>query len=90
MFRWREEGGPPVWPPTQKGFGSAVLEQVMAEYFDAPTRIDFAMDGLCYQLNGSLEATLQMDAAPFFQGGADKVAPPYRRLSTEGRKHRRF
>jgi hypothetical protein len=35
-----------------------VLEQVMAEYFDAPPRIDFAMDGLCYQLNRSLEAML--------------------------------
>src|SRR5262249_17318780 len=24
IFRWREEGGPPVSPPTEKGFGSAV------------------------------------------------------------------
>jgi PAS domain S-box-containing protein len=29
-FRWQERGGPPVSPPTNKGFGSAVLEQVMA------------------------------------------------------------
>jgi len=45
-----------VAPATQKGFGSVVLEQVMSEYFDVPPRIDFAMEGLCYELNGSLVA----------------------------------
>jgi hypothetical protein len=40
----------------------------MAEYFDAPPRIDFAMDGLCYQLNRSLEAMLQNGRTTFFQG----------------------
>ena len=29
--------------------GSVVLEQVMSEYFDVPPRIDFAMEGLCYE-----------------------------------------
>ena len=56
IFRWREQGGPPVSPPTEKGFGSAVLEQVMAELFDVPPRIDFAIEGFCYELNGSLDA----------------------------------
>ena len=35
-FRWQERGGPVVSSPTQKGFGSAVLEQVMA---DSPSGI---------------------------------------------------
>ena len=26
-IRWREEGGPPVAPPTRKGFGSTIIEQ---------------------------------------------------------------
>jgi two-component system, chemotaxis family, CheB/CheR fusion protein len=56
IFRWREEGGPPVSPPTARGFGSAVLEQAMAEHFDVPPRIDFAMEGLRYELNGPLDA----------------------------------
>lgn len=56
IFRWREEGGPPVSRPTEKGFGSAVLEQVMAEQFGVPPRIDFATEGLCYEINGSLDA----------------------------------
>jgi len=55
-FRWRELFGPPVLPPTQKGFGSAVLEQVMADHFEVSPRIDFTAAGIKYELSGSLEA----------------------------------
>jgi PAS domain S-box-containing protein len=55
-FRWQERGGPRVTPPTQRGFGSVVLEQVMAEYFETPPRLDYAEGGVIYELNGSLEA----------------------------------
>lgn len=55
-FRWQERNGPPVEPPTRRGFGSAVLEQVMAEYFDMPTRIEFEATGVRYELRGSLDA----------------------------------
>jgi PAS domain S-box-containing protein len=55
-FRWQERGGPPVEPPTSKGFGAVVLEQVMAEYFAFPPKIEFAPSGVCYELKGSLEA----------------------------------
>lgn len=54
-FRWQERDGPPVAPPTTRGFGRVVLEQVMAEYFDPP-QIEFASGGVCYGLSGSLEA----------------------------------
>jgi hypothetical protein len=89
MFRWREEGGP-VWPPTQKGFGSAVLEQVMAEYLMRRRALISRWTACATSSTVRSERCSKTDAAPFFQGGADKVAPPYRRLSTEGRKHRRF
>lgn len=56
IFRWQERGGPRVTPPTAKGFGSAVLEQVMAEYFENPPKIEFAVDGVGYEVIGSLEA----------------------------------
>jgi PAS domain S-box-containing protein len=55
-FRWQELGGPRVSPPSYKGFGTTVLEQVMAEYFDAP-KIDFREAGVVYEVSGSL-ATL--------------------------------
>jgi two-component sensor histidine kinase len=56
VFRWQERGGPHVAPPASKGFGSAVLEQVMAEYFETPPQIEFAADGVGYEVVGSLEA----------------------------------
>jgi hypothetical protein len=39
-----------------------VLEQVMAEYFDAPPpQIEFAADGVAYEVVGSLEAITNHD-----------------------------
>jgi PAS domain S-box-containing protein len=61
-FRWQERGGPPVSPPTRKGFGSAVLEQVMAEYFDAPPRIEFASGGVSYEIIGTLDSVSEEQA----------------------------
>ena len=63
IFRWEEQGGPPVSQPSQKGFGSVVLEQVMAEYFVEPPRIDFGVWGVRYQLSGEL-ANLTTDERP--------------------------
>jgi PAS domain S-box-containing protein len=54
-FRWQEQGGPRISPPTQKGFGSVVLEHVMAEQFGVPPRIDFPHTGMNYELSGSLD-----------------------------------
>ena len=53
-FRWHEKGGPPVSPATQKGFASAVLEQVMAEHFEVSPRIDLRVGGVTYELDGDL------------------------------------
>jgi PAS domain S-box-containing protein len=58
-FCWRERGGPVVTPPKQKGFGTTVLERVMAEYFETPPLIEFARDGVRYEVIGSLEAIIQ-------------------------------
>jgi PAS domain S-box-containing protein len=55
-FRWQEQGGPPVRPPTRKGFGSVVLEEAMTEHFDVPPRIDFSIAGVTYELSGALDA----------------------------------
>jgi PAS domain S-box-containing protein len=84
-FHWQERDGPPVQPPVHKGFGSTVLEQVMAEYFEARARIDFAEAGVSYQVEGSLrsiapvaEVRVGMDeaAAAAMQLRAAVVEPP--------------
>ena len=36
LFKWQERGGPQVRAPSRKGFGTTVLEQVMADYFETP------------------------------------------------------
>ena len=55
-FRWEERGGPRVAAPTRKGFGSAVLEQVMAVYCDQQPDVQFKEHGLAYTLTCSLDA----------------------------------
>lgn len=55
-FRWAERGGPPVTPPSRKGFGSAVLEQVMREYCQHPPQIIFETEGIRYEFHGLLDA----------------------------------
>jgi PAS domain S-box-containing protein len=54
-FRWSEQGGPPVRPPRKKGFGSSVVIRVMATHTDSPPVIEFAADGLRYELSGPLD-----------------------------------
>ena len=55
-FNWQELDGPPVTPPKRKGFGSTVLEHVMAQYANATPRIDFPRSGLTYRMRGPLDA----------------------------------
>lgn len=62
-FRWQERGGPPVSPPSQKGFGSAVLEHVMSEYCDVPPRIEFTSGGVSYEISGNLDSLSEQQAA---------------------------
>lgn len=61
VFHWRESGGPRVIQPQARGFGSAVLEQVMAEYSDDRPIMDFTESGFTYQLSGSLAAIATID-----------------------------
>jgi PAS domain S-box-containing protein len=61
-FCWQEHGGPPVSTPERKGFGSTVLEHVMAEYFDVPPRIIFEEAGVRYEISGHLSSIHDPDA----------------------------
>jgi two-component sensor histidine kinase len=55
-FRWEERGGPRVTQPVRKGFGTTVLEHVMAEYFETPPEMEFVDVGVRYQVVGPLAA----------------------------------
>ena len=55
-FHWQEHDGPAVAQPLRKGFGSTVLEQVMAEYATTPPHLEFARGGVVYDVKGPLAA----------------------------------
>lgn len=45
-LEWRETGGPAVAPPTRKGFGSRLLEQLFAGDLGGQTRLQYDVSGL--------------------------------------------
>lgn len=50
-FRWEEKGGPPVVPPSRKGYGSFLIEELLDGIAEEST-VDFRTEGLV------VEATL--------------------------------
>jgi PAS domain S-box-containing protein len=46
LLRWRESGGPPVTPPSRKGFGSRVIERGLPLELDGTAHLDYKADGL--------------------------------------------
>ncbi len=53
QFEWIETGGPPVSTPKRKGFGSKLIERIVASYFDGEGRIDFHPAGIRFKLTGA-------------------------------------
>ncbi len=43
---WRERGGPPVSPPSRRGFGSRLIERGLRREFGAEVRLDFVREGV--------------------------------------------
>ena len=50
---WKESGGPPVSPPTQKGFGSLLIERALQNHL-GQARLDFEPQGLVCSIEISL------------------------------------
>lgn len=46
MLTWRERGGPAVSPPTQRGFGSRLVERALAQELRGEIRIRFEPEGV--------------------------------------------
>ena len=51
ILRWSEESGPPVTPPSKKGFGSRVIERGLAHELEGVTRLDYRPDGVVCTIN---------------------------------------
>ncbi|KJS15567.1 MAG: histidine kinase [Hoeflea sp. BRH_c9] len=46
VLRWQEKDGPPVTPPTRKGFGSRVIERGLAHELDGVVHLDYHKSGV--------------------------------------------
>lgn len=49
-FRWAEDGGPVVVPPTKKGFGSRMIDQAVSSSFRGTSRTSFEPQGLVFEI----------------------------------------
>jgi two-component sensor histidine kinase len=49
-LRWAERGGPPVEPPRRRGFGTRLLERVLATEPGGGVTTTFAPDGLVCEI----------------------------------------
>jgi two-component system, chemotaxis family, CheB/CheR fusion protein len=63
VLNWSEANGPPVSPPTRKGFGMVLIERGLKQDMSAEVAVDFQPAGV--------KATLR---APLSVGGPDKPA----------------
>ena len=54
VLRWTERNGPPVEPPTRRGFGTRMIERGLAAEFKGKVELSFAPDGLVCTLIAQL------------------------------------
>jgi light-regulated signal transduction histidine kinase (bacteriophytochrome) len=45
-IEWRERDGPPVKPPTRRGFGSTIIERSIPHELGGQARVDYKLSGL--------------------------------------------
>lgn len=48
VLHWQEIGGPPVTPPTRKGFGSRMIERALAQEIEGRVEIAYRPDGVVF------------------------------------------
>jgi len=75
QFVWRERGGPPPAPQASKGFGSLLLDRVVASELRAQTKTDFAPEGLTYEIDAPF-AEIAAELTPH-DGLIVALAPSY-------------
>lgn len=51
---WQERGGPPVEPPSQRGFGSRMIERALASELGGTVQLEFPRDGVRCVINAPL------------------------------------
>lgn len=70
-LKWVEHDGPPVRPPTRKGFGHFVIDRMATQSLNAKVDIEFRPEGLIWILDAPAS---KMQIEPEFDAGDDEVA----------------
>jgi two-component sensor histidine kinase len=47
---WTERGGPPVFPPEQRGFGTMVMKTMAERSLDGKVELEYAPSGVTWRL----------------------------------------
>jgi two-component sensor histidine kinase len=53
-LRWDESGGPPVRPPSRRGFGSRLIERSLSQDLNGIARIEFRPTGIVCTVDAPL------------------------------------
>lgn len=62
---WRESGAGPINPPGRRGFGQAVLEEIVPGMLEGTARMHFLVEGLLWELDVDLRAIVSpLDRSP--------------------------
>jgi PAS domain S-box-containing protein len=54
VLRWEETGGPPVTPPTHRGFGSRLIENLLAAELNGTVKITYDPKGVVCEVDANL------------------------------------
>ena len=63
-LKWREQGGPPVSPPSRRGFGSRLIERGLAGQIGGRVALDYHPEGLICTLEAPLAAFTEEELHP--------------------------
>ena len=59
---WRESGGPPVKPPTRRGFGSRLIERGLAAELRGRVKIEYRTEGVVCTIEAPLDSLREEEA----------------------------
>jgi CheY-like chemotaxis protein len=71
-LRWEESGGPPVSPPTRRGFGATLLEKVTGRELEGAVGVDYRREGVRVLVTVGESALAKAPEGP----SAPEPAPP--------------
>jgi two-component sensor histidine kinase len=58
-IEWSEAGGPPVQPPTRRGFGTRLIERGLSAELRSEVKMDFRPTGLNCAIHAKLPSSAE-------------------------------